>query len=74
MFLISFGGMLVLSDVYNPQINSQDWVTERISLPKNEEERIKRRFEGLLFEIEEMAKRDHLSHSLIYKPGAFHPQ
>jgi len=68
MYLISFGGMLVLSDVYNPQINQTDWVTERRAMPKEEELRIRERFnKEILDTIEGMAKRDGLPDSVIYK-------
>ena|SRR5687767_726098 len=67
MYLISYGGMLILNDVYNPKLNQYDWIAVREDLSTSEELRIKSRFEGLLKEIERMAKRDNLSDSTIYQ-------
>jgi hypothetical protein len=68
MYLISFGGMLVLNDVYNPQIRSGDWVAHRELLPKKQEERVLERFrKEILDTIETMAKRDNLPDSIIYR-------
>ena len=68
MYLISFGGMLVLSDVYNPRINHLDWVAEKSAMSKEEEERVKKRFKyEVLDTIETLAKRDGLPDSIIYK-------
>ncbi len=67
MFLISYGGMLVLNDVYNPTIKSEDWVSERTELSKDEEERIKNRFKSILDMIESMAKQNGVTDSIIYK-------
>jgi len=68
MYLISFGGMLVLSDIYNPQINQTDWVAERAAMPKEEELRVKARFKKEILDIiEVMANQDGLADSLIYK-------
>ncbi|MDB5198463.1 MAG: hypothetical protein JWO92_426 [Chitinophagaceae bacterium] len=67
MYLISYGGMLVLSDVYNPRLNQSDWVASREQMPKSEELRVKTRFKEVLKEIEKMAHRDNLPDSVIYK-------
>ena len=67
MYLISYGGMLILNDVYNPKLNQSDWVAVRENISKSEELRIKSRFQELLKEIEKMAKRDNLSDSTIYQ-------
>lgn len=67
MYLVSFGGMLVLNDVYNPQIITGDWVARRELMPKAEELRVKARFKKeILDTIEAMAKRNGLADSLIY--------
>jgi hypothetical protein len=68
MYLISYGGMLVLNDVYNPSLNSQDWVSERKSLSEEEETRIKTRFEhDILKRVESLAKAAGMPDSVIYK-------
>ena len=68
MYLISFGGMLVLNDVYNPQIRDGDWVARRELMPREQEQRVIERFrKEILDTIEVMAKRDNLHDSVIYK-------
>ncbi len=68
MYLLSFGGMLVLSDVYNPLINQKDWVSERSLMPKEQELRVKERLKKeILDTIEAMAIRDGLPDSVIFK-------
>ena len=68
MYLISTGGMLVLSDVYNPKIIKSSWVADTANMPKNEELRIKKRFQNeILDTIESLARRDGLPDSAIYK-------
>lgn len=68
MYLISFGGMLVLSDVFNPQIKQSNWIAEISDMPQNQELRIKKRFQNeILDSIESMAKNDGIPDSLIYK-------
>lgn len=68
MYLLSLGGMLVLSDVYNPQIKQGDWVSERSLLSKEQEQRIKERLKKEILDvIEAMAKRDGLPDSVVYK-------
>lgn len=68
MYLLSFGGMLVLNDVYNPQIRSGDWVAREDLMPKNEEQRIKMRFkQQILDTIEIIAKSEGLPDSVIFK-------
>lgn len=60
--------MLVLNDVYNPQIRSGDWVARRELMPKEQELRVKERFKKeILDKIEAMARRDRLPDSVIYK-------
>jgi len=67
MYLLSFGGMPVLSDVYNPQIKEYDWVGKRDLLSKQEEARIMERLKHEILErIEIMAKKDGLADSTIY--------
>ena len=58
MYLISYGGMLTLSDVYNPQIVKDDWVSERDSLPLKEYVRIQKRLNILMQKIDSMSRRD----------------
>lgn len=67
MYLISYGGMLTLSDVYNPRLNQNDWVADRDRMPKSEELRIMKRFKEILNTIDAMAHRDNLLDSVIYK-------
>lgn len=68
MYLISFGGMLVLDDVYNPNIRDGSWVARNELMPKEQELRIKKRFKTEILDvIEKMAKRDRLPDSVIYK-------
>lgn len=68
MYLISFQGQLVISDVYNENIKRDDWVSERDSMPVNEERRIKERFSReVLNVIEMLAKKKGVPDSLIYK-------
>lgn len=69
MYLISFGGMLELTDVYNTQIRSDGgYVARRELMSKEQELRVKERFKKeILDKIEAMAKRDGLSDSVIYK-------
>lgn len=68
MYLLSFSGMLVLSDIFNPQIKSDDWVAERNLMSKDQELRVKNRLKREIFQkIEQMATQDGLSSSDIYK-------
>lgn len=67
MYLISLQGQIVLSDVYNTSIVSNDWISSRDSLSRSEETRIIQRFNQILDVIESMAKRDGIADSLIYK-------
>lgn len=68
MYLLSFSGMPVLSDVYNPQIKQDDWVSERNLVSMEQEQRIKERLKKeILDPIEAMAKRDRLPDSIVYK-------
>jgi hypothetical protein len=68
MYLVSFGGMLQLMDVYNPLLTPNDWVAERSRMPKEEEERILKRFQTEVLDvIDSLAKRDNLPDTLIYK-------
>lgn len=68
MYLISTVGMLVLSDVYNPNIMQSSWIADTSNMPKNEEFRVKKRFKNeILDTIEALAKRDGLPDSVIYK-------
>jgi hypothetical protein len=44
MYVLSFGGMLILTDVYNPKINGGgSWVADRKLVTPEEEDRIRRR-------------------------------
>lgn len=69
MYLISFGGMLELTDVYNPHLRSDGgYVARRELMPKEQELRIKERFKKeILDKIEAMAKKNGLPDSVIYK-------
>lgn len=68
MYLLSFGGMPVLSDVFNPKIRADGYVAERNLMSKDEELRVKDRLKKeILDTIEAMAKRDGLPDSVIYK-------
>lgn len=68
MYLISFGGMLILNDVYNPAIVNNGYISRRDLMPKEQELRIKERFKiEILDKIEAMAKQDGLPDSVIYK-------
>jgi len=69
MYLISFGGMLELTDVYNPQIRSDGgYVARRELMSKEQEIRVIERFKKeILDKIEVMAKKDGLPDSVIYK-------
>jgi|GEM_PF-2056605 len=68
MYLLSFGGMPVLSDVFNPEIREGGYVAERSLMSKDQELRVKERLKKeILDRIEEMAKRDGLPDSVIYK-------
>jgi len=55
MYLISYSGMIVLSDVYNPKIVEYDWVSKRELLPKTEFIRIQLRINKLFQKIDSMA-------------------
>lgn len=67
MYLVSFGGMLQLMDVYNPLLIPNDWVAEKSRMPKEEEARVLRRFKDEVLDVvDSLAKRDHLPDSLIY--------
>lgn len=67
MYLVSFGGMLALSDVYNPTLRENGYVAQRSLMSPEEELRVKNRLEQeILDTIEAMAKRDGLPDSLIY--------
>lgn len=68
MYLISFQGQLILSDVYNEKIRSNDWVSRRDSMPAKEELRIKKRFETEILDVvKTMAHKSGRTDSLIYK-------
>ena len=67
MYLISYPGMLILSDVYNPKIMPDDWIAVPERMPKSEEIRIKKRFQEVLKEVEKLAHKDNLPDSIIYK-------
>jgi hypothetical protein len=68
MYLLSFNGMLVLSDVYNPRIKDWDWVTDKELLTKDDSERIKARMQSLLKHAFEFAVSKKTPDSLIYIP------
>ncbi len=68
MYLISLQGQIVLSDVYNTSIVSNDWISSGDSLSRSEEARIIERFNYQILDvIESMAKSDGIADSLIYK-------
>jgi hypothetical protein len=68
MYLISYPGMLILADVYNPRIVQQRWVANGELMPLAEKERVMRRFRTeILDKVEQMAKQDNLPDSVIYK-------
>ena len=68
MYLISYPGMLILADVYNPGIVQQSYVANRQLMPPEEKERVLRRFKiEILDRIEQMTIRDNLPDSVIYK-------
>ena len=62
MYLISFNGLLLLSDIYR----KDHWVAVKKDISKEEEIRIKTRFNSVLDTIETLAKKDRLPDSLIY--------
>ncbi len=68
MYLLSFGGMFLLSDIYNPDLKDGDWVSEKRLMTKEQELRVSERLKNeILDKIEKMAKRDGLPDSVIYK-------
>lgn len=68
MYLLSFSGMPVLADLFNPSIKESDWVSERKLITKEQEKRIMERLKKeVLDPIEAMAMRDKLADSTIYK-------
>lgn len=67
MYLISFGGMPVLMDVYNPSIREDSYISERKYLTNEEELRIRNRLSTLITQIENMAKGNEVPDSLLYK-------
>ncbi|OMP74588.1 hypothetical protein [[Flexibacter] sp. ATCC 35208] len=67
MYLISFGGMLVLSDVYNPNIRAGGYIADSKLMSPAEEKRVLARFQHeILDTIEAMAKRDGVPDSVLY--------
>jgi hypothetical protein len=69
MYLLSFGGMFELSDVFNPKIRENGYVAERSLMSPEEEHRVMERLRHeILDTIESRAKRDGLPDSIIYKP------
>lgn len=68
MYLLTFGGVPMLGDVYNPNLNEVGYVADRKLLPKQEEIRIMNRLKHEVLDVvEAMAKRDNLPDSLIYR-------
>lgn len=68
MYLISFGGMIVLSDVCNPNIRVGGYVADSKLMSPAEEHRVLARFQHeILDTIEAMAKRDSVPQSDLYK-------
>lgn len=57
MYLISYSGMLTLTDVYNPKIVEADWVSKPELMPQKEYVRIKKRVANLMMMIDSMYKR-----------------
>ncbi|RYZ20701.1 MAG: hypothetical protein EOO16_15795 [Chitinophagaceae bacterium] len=68
MYLISYPGMLLITDVYNPSIKSYDWVTDKQVLSQEEENRIQKRFDSVLSTIERRAKLHGVADSVLYFP------
>ena|ERR1044072_2583513 len=67
MYLISFGGMITISDVFNPEIKNGDWVSEKELMSAADILRVKKRFKTEILDIIEMlAKEDGLPDSIIY--------
>lgn len=71
MYVISFGGMLVLTDVFNPKIVALSWVGDRKLISKSEELRILKRVMSFLDTIEARARRNGVADSLIYAKDPF---
>ena len=67
MYLISFQGMLILTDVYNPRLYPNDWISVRDHISPAEETRVKERFrKEILDVIEKMAKQNNVPDSVLY--------
>jgi hypothetical protein len=72
MYLISFGGTITLSDVYNPKIKDWDWIGNEKNLPAEEKTRILARFDKeVLKVIYKMAVENKTPDSLLYVPIMF---
>lgn len=68
MYLVSFGGMPILSDVYNPNIMVGGYVADSKLMSPAEEQRVLDRFKHeILDTIEAMAKRDSVPKLDLYK-------
>jgi hypothetical protein len=67
MYLIQFNGVLLLADVYNPQIVDGDYIAEPQRMPVGGKERVLRRFQTeILAQVEQMAKLDGCPDSVLY--------
>lgn len=67
MYVLSFGGSLILTDVYNPKINGGGaWVADRKLVTSEEENRIRTRVMSFLAIIEKRAKDEGIPDSVIY--------
>lgn len=72
MYLIQFNGVLLLADVYNPQIVDGDYVAVPERMPKSEKERVIGRFKTeILDQIENIAKHDDCPDSVLYYKPRF---
>jgi len=67
MYVLSFGGMPVLSDVYNTQISAGGWVVNEKLLTTHERKRIMDRLQKFLNLIERKAIEDGVPDSVIHR-------
>jgi hypothetical protein len=72
MYLIQFNGVLLLADVYNPQIVDGDYISVPERMPEGGKERVLKRFQTVILnQIESMAKRDGCPDSVLYYEPRF---
>ncbi|RAJ05432.1 hypothetical protein LX64_02590 [Chitinophaga skermanii] len=68
MYLLSFGGAFVLTDVFNPNIRKYGYVSDPKLMPAEEEQRVMERLQHeILDTIVAMAKRNNVPDSVLYK-------